>query len=103
MRLGILLVATLALTACGSHRATQTSVTVTVTKTIAQAAHSKQSRSDRTTITRLVHAAACGKGHECDISEVRFAKSDRSFASAGVHDPQIGSALVVLHRTGKRW
>lgn len=100
MRLTFVLLAAFAVTACGSGRTAQPPVTVTVTKTVAPA---QPSRADRATIRRVVHAAACRKGHKCDISDIRFAESDSSFASAGVYDPQIGGALVVMHRTSNRW
>jgi hypothetical protein len=99
MRLAALLLTVFALTSCGSGRTSQAPVTVTVTKTAAPA---KPSRGDRLAITKVVRGE-CPKGGKCVVSDIRFAKSDPTYATADIYDAKIGGAYVMLHEDGDRW
>lgn len=103
MRLTVLLIAALVVTACGGHRAVVAPVTVTVTKTAPSPVRAKPTSADRVAISRAVHAAACPKGDSCEITDIRFARSDSSYARASVYDPNINAGLAVLHRKDTRW
>jgi hypothetical protein len=102
VRLTALLILVVSVTACGSQRAVEAPVTVTVTKTGPSPVSAKPTGADRVAIRRAVHAAACPRGDKCEISNILFARSDLSYVRASVYDPKIGGALAVLHK-GTRW
>src|SRR5207245_1251233 len=89
-----LVIVAVAVSACGSHHKGTA---------MSPAPRLKPTLADIAAVRRVVLYYACGKGHKCKVSAVRFARSDPSYAIATISDPKIGVALAMLRHKGNHW